>query len=301
MTKGIPPRVISYIKGIFANSNRIVARAMDSNPHLREEYLDQLFLSSLIGLNRIAIKVPKTSWIIRIDTHFLGSRWMWDRWEVADIGLLLTFRQGGQVRRSKVGLLQSKRLYATEINEPTSEIDINPIGFGSLFISDAEFSEESTDRNFTFTPESKYLQLKYNDHQYKAIRDYERYNRIPIYYLFYNPSELPITVTIPAENKSTRKLNVGCRVISADDVRGVMNQTKNSPSYQELDLDRPHLKIQDFIEDLLLCKKGHIISLPSDEAVQRLFYQRNAPISAAISISIDGPEGLEFTETNEAY
>ncbi len=301
MTIGIPYRVISYMKGIFANANRIVARAMDTNPHLREEYLDQLFLSSLIGLNRMAIKVPKTSWIIRIDTHFLGSRWMWERWEIADIGLMVTFRHGGQVQRSKVGLLQSKRLYATEIKEPTSENDINPIGFGSLFIPDAEFREETTDRSFTFTPKSEYLQLSYNDHRYKAIRDYERYNRIPIYYLFYNPSELPITAKVPAESKSTRKLNVGCKVISADDVRQVMNQTKISPSYEQLDLDRPHLKIQDFIEDLLLCKKGHIISLPSDEAVNRLFYQRNAPISAVISISIDSPERIEFTETNEAY
>src|SRR5437763_1220214 len=126
MTKGIPPRVLSYIRRIFARSNRIVARAMDTNPNLREEYLDQLFLSSLIGINRLAIQVPKTSWTIRIDTHFLGGRWMWDRWEIADIGLLITFRHSGQIQRSKVGLLQSKRLYALENKNPQDEIDLSP-------------------------------------------------------------------------------------------------------------------------------------------------------------------------------
>ena len=296
MTKGIPHRVISFIKRIFANSNRTVARAMDSNPNLREEYLDQLFLSSLIPLNRVAIQVPKTSWIIRIDTHFLGSRWMWKNWEIADIGVLVTFRHKGHVQRSKVGLLQSKRLYANEVLEPVSEDDLNPIGFGSLLQSDEIFQKESSSRTFSFSRESIYRQIVYNDEQYKAIRDYERYNRIPVYYMLYNPSLLPSVLKIPAESLSKRRVTEGCKVITSEEVRKVTNVTKASPSYSELELDRPHLRIEDFIEDLVLCKKGHIISMPSDEAVSRLFYQRSAPISAALSVTIDSNETIEFTD-----
>jgi hypothetical protein len=68
--------------------------------------------------------VPRTltsGWTVRIATHYLGGgrhygEWNgWERrWEVADIGVLVMFREAGKLRRTKVALLQSKRLYPDE-------------------------------------------------------------------------------------------------------------------------------------------------------------------------------------------
>ena len=63
-----------------------------------------------------------SGWTVNIATHFLVrgrhfAEWPGQRrWEIADIGVRILFRRGGTLLRSKVALLQSKRLYAYEID-----------------------------------------------------------------------------------------------------------------------------------------------------------------------------------------
>ena len=45
-----------------------------------------------------------SGWTVRIDTHFLGGMRHWERrWEIADIGLLVHYRQNNQLVQSKGG------------------------------------------------------------------------------------------------------------------------------------------------------------------------------------------------------
>jgi len=49
-----------------------------------------------------------------MDIHYLGGMRHWGAWEIADIGVIVMLRRRGKVQRSKLGLLQSKRLYPAE-------------------------------------------------------------------------------------------------------------------------------------------------------------------------------------------
>jgi hypothetical protein len=54
-------------------------------------------------------------WTVRIDAHYIGGGRHYRTWEVADIGLMAIFRQGGKIQRSKLTFLQSKKLYASPL------------------------------------------------------------------------------------------------------------------------------------------------------------------------------------------
>ena len=74
----------------------------------------------------LGVSVPfrfASGWTVDLSTHYLGGGRHWGdwpdwprRWEIPDIGLLVLFRQGGKLLRSKVVLLQSKRLYSDELD-----------------------------------------------------------------------------------------------------------------------------------------------------------------------------------------
>jgi hypothetical protein len=56
-----------------------------------------------------------SNWIVRIDAHIIGGGRHFGTWEVADIGLMMVFRHKGKVIKSKLVLLQSKKLYASSL------------------------------------------------------------------------------------------------------------------------------------------------------------------------------------------
>ena len=126
---------------------------------------------------------------MRIDGHFLGgaSRLV-GRWEIADIGLLVMFRRGGILVRTKVGLLQSKRLYPNEQEvDEDRELDYL-VSFGRLHESDASWASVVEERRFSFDESSRHKALNVDQGQYQRIADYERRRySIPVYYLLYNP------------------------------------------------------------------------------------------------------------------
>lgn len=73
-----------------------------------------------------------------------------------------------------------------------------------------------------------------------------------------------------------------------------------SPSYQDLCAhptfqgeDIAGWRLERFVVELMLqCKVGRITDVRNDEALMRVFYRRTAPIAAAVSVTIDAPDGF---------
>lgn len=304
MTTGfpIPLDVRGWLRGTFASLNAYVSNKLSRIPTLHETSLDMSFVEFL-SLVAAPFRLP-SDWIVRLDVHYLGGMRHWGRWEIADIGVLVMLRRGTLIERSKIGLLQSKRLYPAEQGyEEDAPIDYMQ-GFGRLWEPDSTFAKVIAARDFSFSQKCRYKALVVDDTQYNAIKEYEYQYEIPVYYNLYHPLQIPLRQTfpiVPTPRRRTRKNIVGCRVVPSVALRHALRkQAKGyAPSYGDLRylLDAPFnepllqagWRLEDFIDELLDCRAGYIANDEADEGVRRIFSERGAPISAAIAISISAP------------
>lgn len=302
----LPANVRAYLHGIFAGANHSSSSYLTAVPNAHEPHLDTALVSSIA---RHARPVQfDNDWVVKLDTHFLGNSRYWGRWEIADIGLLLMFRRRGDLLRTKVALLQSKRLYP---NEQKSEDEPNYVGFGALRESEKAFLNSVAPRTFRFNSESRYRALQVDDGQYVAIDDYESLSQIPIYYLFYNPAEIPLDVELPCidPDAAIENVSVGCRVMPYQFFRNdvVPNLTTLSPTYGEVCLaDTPPFddpaheggwRLEEFVVNRFIkCECGYQVDADKDSTLANLFGGRSAPIFAAISINIDVPDNATAVE-----
>ncbi len=300
----IPEDVTAWIRAVFRTCNIRTATSLMRMPTTHEETLDAAFVAAAA---EFAAPVRfESEWIVRIDTHFLGGRRHFHNWEIADIGVLIVFRRGGKVVRSKVALLQSKRLYPDEEDYDEKERVDYEIGFGRLFRGDARFESVSAPRVFAFRETSKYQALKVGDRQFRLIDEYESTHGIPVHYLLYHPGVVPFSTEIPrlAESTLTESVELGARVIPAADLRTALAGRADGYSPQFCDLtgvnllpaapstSPPGWLIEEFIADLALqCKVGYIAEKENDPGLVRVFSGRSGPISAAIAITFDAPPG----------
>lgn len=240
----IPDDVRTWLLGVFGACNNRVSTLLSQMPTTHEVPLDMTFIQHFLqvsGPRRFG-----SGWTVDPTTHYLGGGRHWAdwpdwprRWEIADIGILVVYRQGGRTIRSKVALLQSKRLYADEIGlDEETPLDYMS-GFGRLFRADADWSNVVTPRCFSFTEGSRYQALITGPGQYEAIAAYERKHSIPVYYLLYNPALIPSRTTSPIglDQPTVPTANeVGCRVMPAVAVRAATSHRPpgSSPEYQEL-------------------------------------------------------------------
>jgi hypothetical protein len=107
----LPPDVHQWLRGVFTNCNEQVTEKLSNNPNMQEEWLDHAWIEELLRFS-----TPLTlssSWTVRLQAHYLGGSRHFGMWEIADIGVLLFIGTPSHVLRSKVALLQSKRLYPT--------------------------------------------------------------------------------------------------------------------------------------------------------------------------------------------
>jgi hypothetical protein len=206
--------------------------------------------------------------------------------------------------------LQSKRLFADEDNPESESAFENRFrrGFSGLFASDDELANLSRSRTFTFSAQSSYKSLAPDNYQYDAVRHYEEQNDIPVYYLLYNPLVLPQSIELPLTGDIIqRPCEVGCRVVPSSHLRQAVDAAgvEKSPSYRDLreklpvpftdDANRAGWRLEYFVVDLLLqCKTGRITDIRNDSGLRTAFYRRTRPISAAIGITIDGPQGFDW-------
>jgi len=300
----IPVDVKAWIRGVFRACNDRTSDALMNMPNTHEGALDLAFISEAARFSA-PVRFP-SDWIVRIDTHFLGGRRHFRNWEIADIGVLIVFRRGGKLLKSKIALLQSKRLYPAEHDYEEDEQEDYEIGFARLFRGDARFESITEPRVFAFVDGSRYQALKVGDGQYQAVREYESTHAIPVYYLLYHPGRMPYETRIPRVGSPNGEgaTEIGARVLPAESIRQALSAQSNgySPHYSDLkDLcpepsgpsrSPPGWRIEEFIADLALdCKVGHVARKESDRGLSMVFNRRSGPISAAIAITFDAPPG----------
>ncbi len=175
----LPTEVVDYVRSIFAGCNDRVSEKLSRMPTTHETSLD-LSLIEAVSLFATPQRVG-SNWVVRLDTHYLGGGRHFGEWEIADIGFIIVFRRRGIVHLRKVAVLQSKRLYPNE-QAPEEDTPLDyMIGFGRLMQGDESDFAAMEERAFHFAEPSVYRQLKVDDRQYRAIRDYEAKYSIPVH------------------------------------------------------------------------------------------------------------------------
>jgi hypothetical protein len=84
----IPEVVIDYIRTVFAKANKKVSRTLTLQPSMHEELLDHTLLAELSATPPTFF--DKQDMGVAIETHWLGGRRMYGRWEIADIAFSVT-------------------------------------------------------------------------------------------------------------------------------------------------------------------------------------------------------------------
>ncbi|MFD9901294.1 hypothetical protein [Mesorhizobium sp. NPDC059025] len=300
----IPEVVIDHVRTIFAAANDRVSRTIDSHPSIHEEALDQLLIMELTATPPVFFAEQQIG--LAIESHWLGGRWMWRRWEIADIAFFVILRRRGHLQMRKVVLLQTKRLYSREVSVNELEPEDYEIGIGRLADRTDPILPLSKRRQFTFDGDCVYGAMRAGHHQINAIDSYAEERGIPVYYGLYNPTSLPFSAQYPAlvGTVATADNLVGCRVLSSDFVHDVIGNlavgqapTVNSLLKTLLRSDDANAfrgwRLENFVADeVLRCRQGRLFEDATDPNLRALLYSRSAPIMAAITMTIDlGTEG----------
>ncbi len=302
----IPAEVTVWIRSVFAEVNQRTSAKLSRIPNVHETSLDMTLIEQL---SQYAAPFRFSSdWLVRLETHYLGGPRYWGAWEIADVGLLVVFRRKGVVERTKIALLQSKRLYPIEAEAPAEDHRVDyEIGFGRLLQAEQEFKSTVQRRDFTFSDQSRYRALEFEGEQYKAILEYIGKQKIPVHYLFHNPLRLPSRATLPVEAAknaaNSGPCEIGCRVVGAEVLDSRLKTAKlkklGNPSFAQVvgtteALDMACWRLEFFVVDLLIgCQEGYRggINPMEDSKLFTVFSRRSGPISAAISITIDTSAG----------
>jgi len=296
-----PPQVIAYVRRVFAQANRRVSEKIARVPNCSEPSLDLTLIEHLTQF--AAPRVVAPGWTVKLDVHFLGGLRHFRNWEIADIGLLIFAKRGTSVVAQKVALLQSKRLYPRNHSVIEESMFDYQVGFANLMPGGPSTSLISSPHQFNFTPQSKYGALLTGDDQYTAIEQYEASRSTPVHYLLYNPWRVPETYQVPSYGSLAlgAKGNGGARVVSSSSLRQALSMKPHGykPSFQDVSglcgLASAHStgwRLEHFVADLVLkCKQGMAFTSVNEDQIQSLFYRRSGPISAALAITVEGPEG----------
>jgi len=126
----LPGHVMRWARGIFRECDRRIAEKLANNPNAPEESLDLTWIEHLTRYSS-AVALG-SSWVAKIETHYLGGMKHFYGWEIADVGVLVFVKTSGQLRQSKVALLQSKRLYPGNKKVLEATMSDYEIGFARL-------------------------------------------------------------------------------------------------------------------------------------------------------------------------
>ncbi len=286
---------------VFRGCNIRISEKLTNNPNLPEESLD---LTWIEHFSRFASPVTlSSSWVVKVETHYLGGLRHFNGWEVADIGVLLFIRRGGRIQRSKVALLQSKRLYPTT-NQVQEELQIDyRTGFARLADPEDLRASIAVQAEFRFDEDCRFGALAAQSDQMKTIIDYERENHLSIYYQLYSPWTVPAVQRIPLSDftQPVMELTHGVRIMPTGAVHAHLAKQAegHKPTLRELkaafDATFPGgWPLEFFAGELFLkCREGSVFETIRDRRVQNLFYRRSGPIAAAIAITIEEPSSSQ--------
>ena len=135
---------------------------ISNQPNLHEPTLDMMLIMK-IGEFGPSIEINEEGrWVVTLVTDFLGGVPLYERYEVADIDVLIIFRHNTEIVKIKAALLQSKRLYAHE----SSISEAHFYRESHYHFIENEIPSLNTQRIFSYTEDSKYKSLS-NDSQIK--------------------------------------------------------------------------------------------------------------------------------------
>lgn len=299
----LPEDVIEAARVAFSDANDRVSQLLIRQPAMHEEGLDFHLVSRL---DEFGAQILKSGTALVIETHWLGGRRHWGRWEISDIAIVIAVRvQGGLVAR-KVALLQTKRLYSKEI--PVEEIDRSDyeIGIGRLVDRTDKLMPLFKQRKFSFTDQCVYGAMSSGSEQVRRIDEYVAQRGIPVYYGLYNPPSVPSSGLHPETGRilPLEENEVGCRVLKREEVNDILGDLPVGSSPSFVALQNPNRKsafdpfavhgwrLETFVADeVMRCREGRLFEDAQDEDLASLLYRRSAPITAAIVMTVDIPEG----------
>jgi hypothetical protein len=297
--KEIPEVVIDYVRGVFAAANDKVTRTMSVHPAMHEESLDHILVMELSSTPPAFFAREQSG--VSLESHWLGGRHLFHRWEIADIAFFVILRRAGHLMARKVALLQTKRMYSKEI--PVAPIDPfdYQVGIGRLVDRTEPQVPMTSQRCFRFEGRCTYAAMTAGDDQVQRIAQYEESRGIPVYYGFYNPLTVPYDADYPASDgcPPAGSNDVGMRVLCARTVHAALASLDvgRAPTFDGLttsqidpnDAESIHgWRIENFVADeVLRCRQGRRFDSVTDERLSNLLYGRSAPIAAAITMTID--------------
>lgn len=296
MTDIFPSDVKNWLSGVFRACNQRVTKKLSRLGNVWETSLDMTLIEHFSQY--AAPFVFPSEWQAQIGTYYLGGRHHWGNWEIADIAIIGLFFKAGVFQFSKTGLLQSKRLYPDEVALDEDSLETYAYGLEGVFADAFPADDARAQRTLTFSASSKYKSFRKGDNQYTIIKDYQTNVRIPVFYSFYNPLDIPWTVKLPVQNDVPEDQNneVGTRVIPAKDLFEGLTNNPNGycPTVQDVAGLLPEHQfgwsLEHFVVELLLsCLSGHRSDEPQDDQLQTLFRRRTGPIASAITIRFDAP------------
>lgn len=304
----LPEDVIDAARAAFSDANDRVSQLLMRQPAMHEEGLDFHLVSKL---DEFGAQILKSGTALVIETHWLGGRRHWGRWEISDIAVVIAVRvQGGLVAR-KVALLQTKRLYSKEI--PVENIDRSDfeIGIGRLIDRTDKMMPLFKQRTFSFTDNCVYGAMSSGSEQVQRIDEYVSERGIPVYYALYNPPSVPSSGLHPETGGITplAENGVGCRVLRREEVNNILDQLPVGTTPSLAAMQNPKRKsafdpfavhgwrLETFVADeVMRCREGRLFEDAQDEILSSLLYRRSAPITAAIVMTVDLPENAAAYE-----
>lgn len=285
----IPDDVVSWFRDCFKAANEEVTTVLDNVPNVRESSLDDRLVDSLIPRSA-PTRLPSDA-VVSMHIHNIGGLRSFGGWETADIAVIVHILVKGRPVAQKIGLLQSKRLYP--YNTGIDELDPYDfrMGMNGLLWPEPKSAARALYRDFIFNQSCRYR--GYDADQQKRVDAFNSKFGEAIYYLFYNPSRLPMRVKFPVESYRTPAvIALGCRVstsssvaIAAKRVRGIGGPTRRAVASNSKTSD---WRLEYWAADLLLtCRVGRMYDASDEEMMMGLVERRSGPIGAVIRTTID--------------
>jgi len=197
----------------------------------------------------------------------------------------------------KIGMLPTKRLFPKN----NDVLDDDPEGFrygmNAFLNRDTKSPLAVLNREFVFDRSCVYRSLKARSDQVRIINELNRRFGESVFYMFYNPSTVPVTIRYPLKSKRTvARGRLGCRVFFSKEVHGVLDTLSkdHSPTLSAIMEGgaASNWRLEEWVADhLLICKVGQRFDESMKDEVRTLLERRSGPIGAAIAVSIALPNG----------
>lgn len=286
----IPDDAVNWVRTIFADANRATTERLMNVPNIRETSLDDGFIEAITP-NSAPRRLASGS-IVHLQVHNIGGLRRVQKWETADIAVLVFVSHLGKTVGQKIGLLQSKRLYPTNGDVDDSDPLSFMYGLNAMITRDDRAPTGGLFRTYDFDADSVYGAITAGDEQIETIDDFNNQFGEAIYYLLYNPSRLPSSISYPLRQRTRiTKPSLGCRIFRASEVHAACGDFNvgQHPTIGAVQSKgkRSNWRIEAWVADLLLrCKVGQQFDESKRDMIDRLVRRRSGPIGAAISVSI---------------